>query len=61
MDKHFDKGREFFYEGNFDKALAAFNCRENEDPAARAYCEKCRDLIGKEIPNWAGVWDLDSK
>jgi adenylate cyclase len=61
VDQNFDKGREFFYQGNFDQALAAFNCRENEDPAARAYCEKCRELIGKDIRNWAGVWELDSK
>lgn len=61
VDQDFDRGREFFYQGEFNKALEAFSRRENDDPAASAYCEKCRELIGKELVDWTGVWELDSK
>ena len=61
VDKDFARGLEFFYQGNFEEALAAFNCHNNEDPAALAYCKKCQELLGAEVENWTGVWELDSK
>ena len=60
-DPNFERGLNHFYDGEFSEALVAFNRMENKDPAARAYCTKCKELIGKEMKDWKGVWELDSK
>lgn len=57
----FKRGIDFFYQGDFSNAIEAFKRIEHKDPAAKAYIAKCRELMGREINEWTGVWDLDSK
>jgi len=59
--KDFIRGLDLFYKGDFTSAFEAFKCQENKDPAAKAYCAKCKELQGKQVGEWAGVWELDSK
>ncbi len=57
----FNRGLDLFYKGDFNAASEAFKCNENDDPAARAYCIKCKELQEKVIGKWSGIWELDSK
>ncbi len=61
IDPYFSQGLALFYEGKFQNAFDCFNVKAKQDPAARAYCKKCKELIGKEIEKWTGILELDSK
>ncbi|MCL7488419.1 MAG: adenylate/guanylate cyclase domain-containing protein [Desulfobulbaceae bacterium] len=60
-NQDFNRGLDLFYMGDFTSAFEVFKSRENEDPAARAYCAKCQELQDMDIEAWTGVWELDSK
>ena len=45
----FIRGLDLFYKVEFTSAFDAFKCQANEDPAAKAYCAKCKELLGKEV------------
>lgn len=57
----FNRGVDLFYKGNFSDALELFRRVEQNDPAAKAYIAKCKELMDREIKDWTGVWDLDAK
>jgi len=56
----FARGLEAFGAGRFSEALAAFE-RAGDDPAARAYAQRCRRLAAEPPPEWDGVWNLTEK
>jgi adenylate cyclase len=57
----FAEGLEFFYTGNFSQAEKVFSCIAQEDPVARAYLAKCRELIEHPPEDWQGVWVITTK
>ena len=57
----FAQGLDMFYHGDFDKALEVFSRMERLDPAAAAYVEKCRSIMGSPTKDWEGVWVMTSK
>ena len=58
--KEFAKGLEFCYQEEWVKALAVFNTLA-DDPAARVYAKKCRELIDNPEESWNGIWNLTQK
>lgn len=58
--KEFAKGVAFCYQGEWDKAMAIFNGLP-DDPAARVYAQKCRELIETPEESWDGIWNLTEK
>jgi len=57
----FAQGLKLFYDGDFDKACDTFSVIKDEDPPAKAYAEKCRELKQSPPENWRGVWVMTSK
>jgi len=57
----FDKAYEYFYEGNFKKALSLFEKLQETDPVSQKYAQKC-DLYIKNPPtSWSGIWRSETK
>jgi len=54
-------GLEHFYSGRFNQAEKIFSRLKDRDPAAAAYCEKCRQLTVASPAKWDGVWLLSHK
>ncbi len=52
----FDKGREKFYEGQWDEALALMESIAELDPPAAKYVERLQQLKASPPPSWKGVW-----
>jgi adenylate cyclase len=57
----FVQGLVFFYEGRFDRAHEIFSTYAHEDPPAKAYAAKCRELIKNPPSQWDGVWRMTQK
>lgn len=57
----FSDGLALFYRGDFHGAEAVFSGLAGEDPAARAYLAKCRQLIDEPPADWQGVWMITIK
>ena len=57
----FSEGLARFYQGDFSGAEDVFSRLADEDPAARAYMGKCRELIDHPPEEWRGVWVITSK
>jgi adenylate cyclase len=57
----FSEGLKLFYAGNFNQAREAFSALAEDDPAARAYLIKCRELIEHPPKDWDGVWVITTK
>ncbi len=57
----FDKGLQLFYRGAFEAAMETFSAIRDQDPAAAAYMEKCRDMQISQPKPWTGVWTLTTK
>jgi adenylate cyclase len=56
----FERGRQAFAAARFEEALCIFE-RLPDDPAARAYAARCRQLARQPPKEWDGVWDLTEK
>jgi len=56
----FEKGLQLFEQGRFAEAQAVF-ARWPEDPAARAYAQRCGKLVAVPVATWTGIWELDEK
>jgi hypothetical protein len=48
------------YGGDWAGALESFETLQ-EDPVARKYAERCRELLGNRQAVWDGVWNLSRK
>jgi len=59
--KTFAEALQKFYSGDFKDALELFKIIKDEDPAARAYAEKCLTLINEPPEHWHGVWVMSEK
>ena len=57
----FSEGLTLYYQGDFAGAVAVFTELAGEDPPARAYVTKCRQLIDHPPDQWQGVWDITTK
>ncbi|AGW12461.1 putative adenylate/guanylate cyclase with Chase sensor [Megalodesulfovibrio gigas DSM 1382 = ATCC 19364] len=61
----FRQGLDAFYAGTLQAASRIFEAIADQDPAAAAYAEKCRDLLAvtpSPAPDdWTGVWVMTSK
>ncbi len=60
VDGHFAQGLACCRDGRWQQALEAF-CLLPDDPAARAYADRCRELCQPGGEGWDGVWNLTSK
>ncbi|HOW98323.1 MAG TPA: adenylate/guanylate cyclase domain-containing protein, partial [Kiritimatiellia bacterium] len=56
----FERALKLFFEGRFGDALAVFE-QLTDDPASRAYAERCRLYRANPPADWAGVWNLLEK
>lgn len=56
----FEKGRQLFEQGRFAEARAVFE-RWPDDPASRAYAERCGKLADVPVGTWTGIWELGEK
>ena len=59
--KAFAAAREAFYAGRFTAAREQFLKIADIDPAAKAYVQKCDDLIRVPPDAWKGIWVMHSK
>ena len=57
----FQKGLQFFYQGQFDATLEVFQSIAAVDPPAAKYVVKCREMKKQPISDWGGVWIMASK
>jgi adenylate cyclase len=57
----FSEGLTLYYQGDFAGAEVVFSELAGEDPPARAYMTKCRQLIDYPPDQWQGVWDITTK
>ena len=57
----FAEGLRLFYAGNFSQAQNIFSSLAQDDPAARSYLTKCRELINNPPEDWQGVWVITTK
>ncbi|MBU0665668.1 MAG: adenylate/guanylate cyclase domain-containing protein [Proteobacteria bacterium] len=58
----FDQGREAFYQGRFQDAIAFFTAIVDQDPPSVHYLDKCREKVARNPEKeWQGVWALASK
>ncbi len=57
----FAEGLKLFYAGDFQQAQNIFSGLVQEDPVARSYVAKCRELIEHPPDNWQGVWVITTK
>jgi adenylate cyclase len=56
----FEEGLDLLERGQWDQALERF-VSLGDDPAAKAYLARLRELFKNEEPDWDGVWNLTSK
>ncbi|HQN18777.1 MAG TPA: adenylate/guanylate cyclase domain-containing protein, partial [Syntrophobacteraceae bacterium] len=56
----FHRGLAFCYEYRWAEALEVFSMLEN-DPVAKTYAERCRDLLEDPFATWDAVWNLTQK
>jgi adenylate cyclase len=56
----FRRGLKMCYGGDWAGALESFETLQ-EDPVARKYAERCRELLGNRQAVWDGVWNLSRK
>ena len=56
----FKQARLLFEEGHLTEAGALFQTLP-DDPAARAYAQKCRTLADRASTAWTGIWELNEK
>lgn len=59
-DGDFDRGLRCCRLGQWPEALEAF-CSLPDDPAARAYANRCRDICEGDGEDWDAIWNLTSK
>ncbi|MBN1475037.1 MAG: adenylate/guanylate cyclase domain-containing protein [Syntrophaceae bacterium] len=59
--KKFATALKLFYEGNFKQAESLFSEIAEQDAAAKAYVQKCAELIAQPPTNWHGVWVATQK
>jgi len=59
--ERFAEALKLFYAGNFSQAQNIFSNLAQDDPAARSYLTKCRELIEHPPENWQGVWVITTK
>jgi len=57
----FAQGLQRFYRGEFEQAIDIFASIQEDDPPAKAYLRRCRDLLGKPPDNWQGIWVITAK
>jgi len=57
----FAEGLTLFYRGDFSGAESVFSGLKQDDPVARSYETKCRDLIDTPPEDWKGVWVITTK
>lgn len=57
----FAEGLGKFYEGDFKTALTRFEAISGADAPARAYADKCRNLIRNPPKQWEGIWVMTEK
>ncbi|MGL1894064.1 MAG: adenylate/guanylate cyclase domain-containing protein [Spirochaetaceae bacterium] len=55
----FNLGLDEFYNGRFNEAINIFE--SINDPAAKKYIDKCRELNKTSTENWDGVWKMTQK
>jgi len=60
LDK-FDQALGLFYKGDMARAEKVFGEIQAYDPAAQAYAQKCRTLLGADLKNWHGHWVMQTK
>ena len=58
--KAFDQARDLFYQGDFSRALQAFEALKDRDGPPEFYAEQCRYYL-KEPAAWKGFWQATSK
>ncbi len=58
--EEFEKGLELCYTGEWSRALAVFEGLP-DDPPARIYAARCRELVANPGEEWDGVWNLTEK
>lgn len=62
MYKPFEKGLNYFYDGNFKKALFCFQETADVDPVANNFRHKCQQMLDSSgHTEWNGVLNLDAK
>ncbi len=59
--RQFEKGLAHFYKGSFDDAVDCFKAIADDDPAAEAYIDKCRELMEKPVEGFDGAWVMTRK
>lgn len=57
----FERGLEQYYAGDFATAEQTFAGIADEDPPARNYLQRCRELRQAPPAEWNGVWVMTSK
>jgi len=57
----FAEALQLYYDGAFERALAAFEAIAAHDPPAGRYAARCRELIAEPPADWNGVWVMTSK
>jgi adenylate cyclase len=57
----FEAGRELYYKGDFEAALAKMESIAGLDPPAAHYVKKLHELIGARPSAWDGVWVATEK
>jgi len=50
-----------FYHGKFDTAFTKFQAIRPDDPADRAYMDKCSEFSQNPPAIWEGIWVMDGK
>jgi len=58
--KEFERGVELCYSRDWSAALSVFE-KFPDEPAARVYAERCRELIENPQEDWDGIWNLTQK
>ena len=57
----FDRGLRRFYRGEFEQAAEIFAAIKASDPPAKAYLQRCRDLLAHPPDLWQGIWVVTTK
>ena len=57
----FERGLEQYYAGDFTAAEQTFSRIADQDPPARNYLQRCRELQQSPATEWDGVWVMTSK
>ncbi|KJR41959.1 transmembrane sensor domain protein [Candidatus Magnetoovum chiemensis] len=57
----YNKGLNFFYNGEFRNALEQFSSIADRDAPSFSYSKKCNELIKTPPTQWGGVWTMTNK